>query len=150
MQSQVEPPLQRPGAKADREDLTREGGRLYVMALLAAAENTSPSEGEGESAWLAVPGGSAALADGAAIAAALVVLRAAIPALLVLIAADANIHKRTPQRQRYKHQFRRDRAAHGSTGKRSRHAGDASVALRDVRDLWHRSVRAGPACALRL
>ena len=62
MQSEREPEVQRPGAKADSEDLTREGGRLYVMALLAAAENTSPTEGEGESAWLAVPGGSAALA----------------------------------------------------------------------------------------
>ena len=62
MQSERESEVQRPGAKADSEDLTREGGRLYVMALLAAAENPSPAEGEGESAWLAVPGGSAALA----------------------------------------------------------------------------------------
>ena len=62
MQSERESEVQRPGAKADSEDLSREGGRLYVMALLAAAENPSPAEGEGESAWLAVPGGSAALA----------------------------------------------------------------------------------------
>ena len=62
MQSEREPPVQRPGAKADSEDLTREGGRLYVMALLAAAENASPTVGDGESEWLAVPGGSAALA----------------------------------------------------------------------------------------